>query len=104
MQVKPVFIDADLIRKITGQKIKNIRLTRQLTQEQVAAGSGMTRTALCSVENGSKNLTAFSCMAFCLFFECTSNDLYPTIDEYNAGGVEAYKLPTGKRSALRRVA
>lgn len=39
-----------------GYKIKEYRLLRKLTQEELASKSGVTRVTICNIENGTQDI------------------------------------------------
>lgn len=57
-----------------GERLKKIRESRNLTQEQVAKAAGITKPMICQVENGYKNMSLPVAVAVAEVLNCTVND------------------------------
>ncbi|HQZ69181.1 MAG TPA: helix-turn-helix transcriptional regulator [Planctomycetaceae bacterium] len=70
--------EISFLRKL-GQRIRNIREERKLTQQQLADRSGLHRTFIGSVERGERNLSVLNLRIF-------AKSLRVPISELTAGG------------------
>lgn len=69
---------------LLGNKIKELRCARNLTQEQVAEKLGMTRQRLARMENGSGNINLEHLITLAEVFGVSVGDITSVLDEQPA--------------------
>ena len=57
-----------------GERMKRIRESRNMSQEQVAKAVGISKPMICQVENGYKNISLPVAVAVADVLGCTVND------------------------------
>ena len=65
-----------MIRKMVGQRIKELRLSRCLSQEKCAFAAGVDRTYLASVELGRRNISIINLNKICKSFDLSLKDFF----------------------------
>lgn len=65
------------IRNDFGRLLREKRLSRKISQEELAFISGLHRTYVGSVERGERNLSIENIYVFALALECDVKDLMP---------------------------
>ena len=60
-----------------GNKIKQIRKLRRLSQDDLAAGVNLTRTSIVNIEKGRQGLTATTIWELCQFLKINPADIFP---------------------------
>lgn len=64
------------IKIYIGKRVKKLRETAKLTQEQLALSAGLDRTYINSVENGRRNLTIESIEKICRGLKITIRQFF----------------------------
>ncbi len=59
-----------------GKRIKEIRLSRNLSQEECALNSGLNRTYWGSVERGERNISIINLHKICILFNISLKDFF----------------------------
>lgn len=65
-----------MIKEQIGLRIKEIRRTRNLTQEQLALASGLDRTYIASVEMGKRNISIVNLEKIARALNVSLSDLF----------------------------
>ena len=73
------------IVSITGQRLRNLRLQRGLTQEEMAERAELHPTYIGQVERGEKNLTLLSLEKLLLALNVTFAEFFECMEEERAG-------------------
>ena len=75
-------MDADNFLKILGERIRAIRKSKDLSQEQLAELAGLHPTYISDVERGKVNASIYSCYAIVSALEIPFSDLVsPYVDK-----------------------
>lgn len=64
------------IQKSVGQRIKKLRLQKELSQEKLANELGMDRTYIASVENGKRNISIKNLERIWIFFSLSAKAFF----------------------------
>jgi transcriptional regulator with XRE-family HTH domain len=64
-----------------GERIRNCRRAKQITQEGMAAHMGLTRTSIVNIEKGRQHLAVHQLVRISDLLGCTPGDLIPTAQE-----------------------
>ena len=67
--------------KAFGQRIRQLRTAKGLSQEQLAEETGFHRTYIGMVERGERNLSLSNIGVFAKFFEMSISELLDFLDE-----------------------
>jgi len=67
--------DTKLLKSF-GQRIKQLRTERKLSQEQLAEQTGLHRTYIGMVERGERNISLSNIGVFAKFFEMSLSELF----------------------------
>lgn len=65
-----------MIQKQVGKRIKKIRLSLNLSQEDCALNSGLNRTYFGSVERGERNISVINLNKICKSFKVSLKDFF----------------------------
>ncbi len=65
-----------MIQKQVGKRIKEIRLSLNLSQEDCALSSGLNRTYFGSVERGERNISVINLNKICKSFNVSLKDFF----------------------------
>ncbi len=65
-----------MIQKQVGKRIKEIRLSLNLSQEDCALNSGLNRTYFGSVERGERNISVINLNKICKSFKVSLKDFF----------------------------
>ena len=65
-----------MITKQVGNRIKEIRLSKKLSQEEAAFNSGLNRTYFGSVERGERNISIINLNKICQSLDISLNDFF----------------------------
>lgn len=65
-----------MIQKQIGKRIKEIRLSLNLSQEDCALNSGLNRTYFGSVERGERNISVINLNKICKSFKVSLKDFF----------------------------
>ena len=65
-----------MIQKQVGKRIKEIRLSLNLSQEDCALNSGLDRTYFGSVERGERNISVINLNKICKSFKVSLKDFF----------------------------
>lgn len=65
-----------MIKKQVGKRIKEIRLSLNLSQEDCALNSGLNRTYFGSVERGERNISVINLNKICKSFKVSLKDFF----------------------------
>lgn len=65
-----------MIQKQVGKRIKEIRLSLNLSQEDCALNSGLNRTYFGSVERGERNISVINLNKICKSFNVSLKDFF----------------------------
>ena len=69
--------DVDMLYIMVGKRVRQLRLRRNLTQEQLAERAGISTSFLGHIERGSRKLSLDSFCRIARALDCTANDLLP---------------------------
>ena len=69
--------EADELYIMVGKRVRQLRLQRCLTQEQLAERAGISTSFLGHIERGSRKLSLDSFCRIARALDCTANDLLP---------------------------
>ena len=70
--------EADELYILVGKRVRQLRLQRKLTQEQLAERAGISTSFLGHIERGSRKLSLDSFCRIARALDCTANDLLPS--------------------------
>lgn len=65
-----------MIQKQVGERIRSIRQSKNLSQEECAFSIGIDRTYLSSVERGLRNISIRNLNKICLYFDISLKDFF----------------------------
>ncbi len=65
------------IKKLFGQRLKRIRLSKNISQEELAFRSGLHRTYVSSVERGERNIAIVNIQKLANALEVSIKELMP---------------------------
>jgi transcriptional regulator with XRE-family HTH domain len=65
-----------MIQKQVGLRIKEIRLSKKLSQEECAFDSNLNRTYLGSVERGERNISIINLHKICVSFDMSLKEFF----------------------------
>ncbi|MBY0598912.1 helix-turn-helix transcriptional regulator [Bacillus bingmayongensis] len=65
----------DIVDLVTN-KVKQFRVVRDITQEQLASAVNITRQSLIAIEKNKYNLSLELALKLCEFFDCKVEDLF----------------------------
>ena len=69
--------DSVVLYRMVGKRVRQLRLQRCLTQEQLAERAGISTSFLGHIERGSRKLSLDSFCRIARALDCTANDLLP---------------------------
>ena len=69
--------DSVVLYRMVGKRVRQLRLQRCLTQEQLAERAGISTSFLGHIERGSRKLSLDSFCRIARALGCTANDLLP---------------------------
>ena len=72
-----VFSDSEDIYFLVGKRVRQLRLQRKLTQEQLAERAGISTSFLGHIERGSRKLSLETFCRLIRALGCTAGDLLP---------------------------
>ena len=72
-----VFSDSEDIYFLVGKRVRQLRLQRKLTQEQLAERAGISTSFLGHIERGSRKLSLETFCRLIRALNCTAGDLLP---------------------------
>ena len=61
---------------IIGERLKQARLNKKLTQEDLAKAAGVSRQTINAIEQGNYNPSLSLCISICIALGVTLNDLF----------------------------
>lgn len=64
------------IKSQVGKRIRELRIKKDLTQEELSFEVGLDRTYIASVENGKRNISVLNLEKFWIFFELTPCEFF----------------------------
>lgn len=73
---------SELLNKITGEKLRSLRIEKGLTQNDLAKIMGISRTSITNIEIGFVGLTFVNTLIASRFFNVSPQYFYPTDEEY----------------------
>jgi len=73
---------SEILNKITGEKLRNLRIEKGLTQNDLAKIIGVSRTTIVNIEVGFQGLTFIHTLIASRFFSVSPEYFYPTEQEY----------------------
>ena len=76
---KRVFRDKEVIAKRLGQNVRALRLKRDLTQAKLAELADVDVSYIGFIENGYRNVTAYTTVRFARALKCDVSDLFKGI-------------------------
>lgn len=62
-----------------GEKIKELRKSKEISQENLAQCLGLCRVSLVNIESGRQGLTLEKLLMLCAIFNCTFSEILPPI-------------------------
>lgn len=65
------------IKKLFGQRLKELRLSKNISQEELAFRSGLHRTYVSSVERGERNIAIVNIQKLANALDVSTKDLLP---------------------------
>lgn len=69
--------DSMVLYILVGKRVRQLRLQKKLTQEQLAERAGISTSFLGHIERGSRKLSLDSFCRIARALDCTANDLLP---------------------------
>ena len=75
------------VSNLFGQRLREIRESRDLTQDVVAQRAGLRQNHLSDIERGVKLPTLITLMRLAAALECNVADLVAVFDEHGAGAL-----------------
>ena len=69
--------DSQVLYRMVGKRVRQLRLQRKLTQEQLAERAGISASFLGHIERGSRKLSLDSFYHLARALGCTADDLLP---------------------------
>ena len=77
--MKRIFVDKDLVAKTIGGNIRKMRLKKGLTQAKLAELADVDVSYIGFIENGTRNVTAYTTVRFARALNCKIEDVYKGI-------------------------
>ena len=70
--------DSDVLYRMVGKRVRQLRLRRNLTQEQLAERAGISTSFLGHIERGTRRMSLDNFYRLVRALNCTANDLLPS--------------------------
>ena len=64
------------VLKHFGENLRNIRLSKKISQQQLALRAGISKNQVGNIERGEVNITLISMLAICKTLEISPKDLF----------------------------